>query len=90
MDVQRWLRRVIKERIDLEEAALGELKRDLATKNGNLRVQDQEGPAGNDLTPLEREARWVKKEKAQKPRNLKVAATFQKRNRSSQVEIKKI
>lgn len=31
--VEDWLRRIIQERIDLEEAAFAGLKRDLATKN---------------------------------------------------------
>jgi len=34
VNVETWLRRIIEERIDLEEAAFGEFKRDLAAKNG--------------------------------------------------------
>ena len=33
VSVEDWLRRVIQERIDLEEAAFAELKRNLAAKN---------------------------------------------------------
>jgi hypothetical protein len=34
--VQDWLKRIIQERIDLEEAAFVGLKRDLSTKSNNL------------------------------------------------------
>ena len=34
VSVEDWLRRIIQERIDLEEAAFTGLKRDLAAKNG--------------------------------------------------------
>ncbi|MBM3238435.1 hypothetical protein FJZ31_19250 [Candidatus Poribacteria bacterium] len=33
VSVEDWLRRIIQERIDLEEVAFAELKRDLAVKN---------------------------------------------------------
>lgn len=35
MDVETWLRRIIKERIELEEAAFSALKRELTAKNGD-------------------------------------------------------
>ena len=34
MSVENWLKRIIQERIDLEEAAFTGLKRDIAAKNG--------------------------------------------------------
>ena len=34
MSVESWLKRIIQERIDLEEAAFTGLKRDIAAKNG--------------------------------------------------------
>lgn len=36
--VENWLRRIIQERIDLEEAAFAGLKRDLAKNNGDRRI----------------------------------------------------